>query len=171
MIMMKKSGADKRKGKLNNAGFSLVEVLVAMAVLAILSIPVLGSFSNAARINHKARKEENANTVASDIVEQFKSVSMSRILEDYAGKYTESSGKYIFRETKEGTNGEEYTVVTELDPGIYNSGDDSDKNYNNNINSYVNSVKNIVLREDLYSHDIDAENYFKERYTAGFDKK
>ena len=78
MIMMKKSGADKRKGKLNNAGFSLVEVLVAMAVLAILSIPVLGSFSNAARINHKARKEENANTVASDIVEQFKSVSMSR---------------------------------------------------------------------------------------------
>lgn len=110
MIMMKKSGADKRKGKLNNAGFSLVEVLVAMAVLAILSIPVLGSFSNAARINHKARKEENANTVASDIVEQFKSVSMSRILEDYAGKYTESSGKYIFRETKEGTNGEEYTV-------------------------------------------------------------
>ena len=168
--MIKKSGADKRKGKLNNAGFSLVEVLVAMAVLAILSIPVLGSFSNAARINHKARKEENANTVASDIVEQFKSVSMSRILEDYAGKYTESSGKYIFRETKEGTNGEEYTVVTELDPGIYNSGDDSDKNYNNNINSYVNSVKNIVLREDLYSHDIDAENYFKERYTAGFDK-
>ena len=74
--MIKKSGADKRKGKLNNAGFSLVEVLVAMAVLAILSIPVLGSFSNAARINHKARKEENANTVASDIVEQFKSVSM-----------------------------------------------------------------------------------------------
>ena len=117
MFMMKKSGSDKRKGKLNNAGFSLVEVLVAMAVLAILSIPVLGSFSNAARINHKARKEENANTVASDIVEQFKSVSMSRILEDYAGKYTESSGKYIFRETKEGTNGEEYTVVTELDPG------------------------------------------------------
>ena len=39
MIMIKKSGADKRKGKLNNAGFSLVEVLVAMAVLAILSIP------------------------------------------------------------------------------------------------------------------------------------
>ena len=71
MIMIKKSGADKRKGKLNNAGFSLVEVLVAMAVLAILSIPVLGSFSNAARINHKARKEENANTVASDIVEQI----------------------------------------------------------------------------------------------------
>ena len=57
MIMIKKSGTDKRKGKLNNAGFSLVEVLVAMAVLAILSIPVLGSFSNAARINHKARKE------------------------------------------------------------------------------------------------------------------
>lgn len=172
MIMMKKSDADKHKKKLNNAGFSLVEVLVAMAVLAILSIPVLSSFSNAARINHKARKEENANTVASDIVEQFKSVSMSEILSQYKDKYTEGTdGKYIFTEERTGANGEKYKVVTELEPGRYKAGDDEDNNYNNNINSYVNSVKNFVLREELYSYDIEAEKKFMEEYQAGYDKK
>ena len=57
MSRIKRSGGNKPLGKLNNAGFSLVEVLVAMAVLAILSVPVLSSFTNAARINHKARKD------------------------------------------------------------------------------------------------------------------
>ena len=50
MSRIKRSGGNKPLGKLNNAGFSLVEVLVAMAVLAILSVPVLSSFTNAARI-------------------------------------------------------------------------------------------------------------------------
>ena len=171
MSRIKRSGGNKPLGKLNNAGFSLVEVLVAMAVLAILSVPVLSSFTNAARINHKARKEENANTVAADIVEQFKSVSMSEILSDYDGRYTEgSNGSYIFTESKTGANGEGYKVVTELEPGRYKAGDEDDKNYNNNINSYVNSVKNFVLREDLYSYDAQAEKKFAEVYTAGFDR-
>lgn len=161
----------KHNDKLNNAGFSLVEVLVAMAVLSILSIPVLSSFSNAARINHKARREENANTVASDIVEQFKSVSMSEILNQYAGRYTEGAGgKYTFTEDRIGANGEKYKVVTELEPGRYKAGTEEDNNYNNNINSYVNSVKNFVLREDLYSYDAQAERKFAEVYNAGFDK-
>lgn len=171
MIRIKKAKVSLHKRKLNNAGFSLVEVLVAMAVLAILSIPVLSSFSNAARINHKARKEENANTVAADIVEQFKSVSMSEILSSYAGKYTEGAGgKYTFTENRTGANGESYKVVTELEPGRYKAGAEEDNNYNNNINSYVNSVKNFVLREDLYSYDAEAEKKFAEIYRTGFDK-
>ena len=45
-----------RKGKLNNSGFSLVEVLVAIVILAIISLPVLSTFSNAARINAEGKK-------------------------------------------------------------------------------------------------------------------
>ena len=53
----------RKNRKLNNSGFSLVEVLVAIVILAIISLPVLSTFSNAARINNKARRTENANTV------------------------------------------------------------------------------------------------------------
>ena len=57
-----------KKGKLNNSGFSLVEVLVAIVILAIISLPVLSTFSNAAKINAKARRTENANTAINNIV-------------------------------------------------------------------------------------------------------
>lgn len=160
----------RRKKQLNNKGFSLVEVLVAMVVLSILSIPVLSSFSNAARINNKARREENANTAASDIVEKFKLVSMEKLLSDYVGSYTENGGVYTFNMEETGANGEKYRVETVLEPGRYKSGDDEDNNYNNNINSYVNSAENFVLREDLYSYDAMAEKTFSQIYTSGFDK-
>ena len=38
----------------NNKGFSLVEVLVAMAILSILALPLLETFSNSARVNSRA---------------------------------------------------------------------------------------------------------------------
>lgn len=75
---------------------------------------------------------------------------MSEILADYDGRYTEgSNGSYIFTESKTGANGEDYKVVTEFEPGRYKAGDEDDKNYNNNINSYVNSVKNFVFKRGL----------------------
>ena len=75
-----------RKGKLNNSGFSLVEVLVAIVILAIISLPVLSTFSNAARINAKARRTENANTAINNIVEEARIVSLDN-LADGNGKY------------------------------------------------------------------------------------
>ena len=58
----------RKNRKLNNSGFSLVEVLVAIVILAIISLPVLSTFSNAARINNKARRTENANTAMDNIL-------------------------------------------------------------------------------------------------------
>lgn len=63
----------------NNKGFSLVEVLVAMAILSILALPLLETFSNSARVNSRARREENANTAASDIVEVFKGMGKEEL--------------------------------------------------------------------------------------------
>lgn len=62
----------RKNRKLNNSGFSLVEVLVAIVILAIISLPVLSTFSNAARINNKARRTENANTAINNIIEEAK---------------------------------------------------------------------------------------------------
>ena len=67
-----------KKRQLNNSGFSFVEVLVAIVILAIISLPVLSTFSNAARINSKARRTENANTAINNIVEEAKIRSEER---------------------------------------------------------------------------------------------
>ena len=77
----------RKNRKLNNSGFSLVEVLVAIVILAIISLPVLSTFSNAARINNKARRTENANTAINNIIEEAKSMSLDR-LAGGNGQYT-----------------------------------------------------------------------------------
>lgn len=57
--------------KLHNdqRGFSLVEVIIALAVLAIIAVPICHSFVTAARTNAKARKQASANAVAENVME------------------------------------------------------------------------------------------------------
>ena len=54
-------------GKHNSKGFSLIEVLIAVAILAIVTLPILKAFSTSAMVNRNARRQENANTAASAI--------------------------------------------------------------------------------------------------------
>ena len=85
-----------RKGKLNNSGFSLVEVLVAIVILAIISLPVLSTFSNAARINAKARRTENANTAINNIVEEARITSKNDLAAGN-GKYNYQKASDIYQ--------------------------------------------------------------------------
>ena len=45
-----------RKAGKQNMGFSLVEVLVTLALISVLSIPLIQTFINSARVNGKAKK-------------------------------------------------------------------------------------------------------------------
>lgn len=118
-----------RKGKLNNSGFSLVEVLVAIVILAIISLPVLSTFSNAARINAKARRTENANTAINNIVEEARIVSLDN-LADGNGKYNyqtlgTSNNTYLVADKGQqyftGVDGEKYFIRTKFNSNPYNS--------------------------------------------------
>ena len=53
-------------------GFSLVEVIIALSILAIVSIPLLSSFAQSAKTNAKAREIMNATNLAQNIVEEIK---------------------------------------------------------------------------------------------------
>ena len=63
---------DKRKRK--NSGFTLVEVLIAVAILAVISIPVLQSFVSVAQVNSKSRRRRTATTIAGNRMEACKGV-------------------------------------------------------------------------------------------------
>lgn len=53
----------------DNKGFSLVEVLVSMALLAIIIIPILNNFLAAAKVNQKARNTQDVTTLAQNVLE------------------------------------------------------------------------------------------------------
>lgn len=177
------------KRKLNSKGFSLIEVLIAVAILAIVTLPILKAFSTSAMVNRNARRQENANTAASAIAEQFKSMTVGRLVEKYgdaekygenAYEYDEATGNYTFyvtsrdKEYYEGINGESFYVEVELNPKQYEnqydlSGNIITENDNpaNNINSYdmpkfsdINSKENYIVRDILYKWDNDAKGNF-----------
>lgn len=55
-----------------NQGFSLVEVVIAIAILAIVALPLFSAFAQSAKTNAKARKIMNATNLAQNIVEDIK---------------------------------------------------------------------------------------------------
>ena len=90
---------NKRGSKASNAGFSLVELLIAVVILAIIVIPLLRMFVTSTRINVKSRQMLRATTVAQDIMEGLKAYT----LEEVKTQFT----------PPEGTSGDSYFIPTE----------------------------------------------------------
>lgn len=174
-----------KKRQLNNSGFSLVEVLVAIVILAIISLPVLSTFSNAARINSKARRTENANTAINNIVEEAKITPLSDLLKG-EGEYTYTEVKnngnlyYIVKtngaDYYNGVNNQKFYIKTTFDKNKYTAKTAGNDNSANDINSYglsvytdINSNNNYVYRDD--SLDNSAREHFKSLVYGSYDEK
>lgn len=69
---MNKDCCVKVRPQLNNKGVSLVEVIVALLILGIITVPLLNIFTGTARINRTNTKKANADTVAANIMEAIK---------------------------------------------------------------------------------------------------
>lgn len=174
--------------KVNNSGFTLVEVLIAVVILAIISLPVLSTFSNAARINAKARRTENANTAINNIIEEAKELELEELL-DGKGKYSYQqkgnsvNNTYVITDKANntgekvgyftGVDGEKYYVRAKIDPGAYTKTDDPGNNISNDINSQglsvyadISSGNNYVYRDD--NADSDAIKWFN-KYGVSID--
>jgi len=67
---------DNRK---RDSGFTLVEVLIAVAILAIVSIPVIQSFVSVAQVNAKSRRRLSATTIAENLMESCKGMSLQEV--------------------------------------------------------------------------------------------
>lgn len=66
----------KQKKERNNSGFTLVELMIAIAILVIIAGPFMRSFVTAARTNAKAQQVQNATILATNIMEEVKANSM-----------------------------------------------------------------------------------------------
>ena len=119
-----------KKEQLNNAGFSLIEVLVAMVILAIVSIPLLRAYVTAANTNGKAKITYRATNCAENLMENFKYQSVEDLLTLYqaSGKNTvptdpDANGVYTFTIRDENDLKEKlpdnYSAVVTLDPTLY----------------------------------------------------
>ena len=65
-----------RKFKDDNRGITLVELIVSIAILAIIVLPFLNAFVTATKTNVKARNKMNATHLATNIMEGIENNSM-----------------------------------------------------------------------------------------------
>lgn len=102
--------------KLNkDAGFSLLELLIAVVILAIIVIPLLNLFLSSNKLNIRSRQTLRATTAAQDIMEGLKAYNIEEIKTQFADP---ASGFYVIdsRLIKGGVAEE---TALEVDPGLY----------------------------------------------------
>lgn len=71
--------AEKKK----NQGMTLVEVLVAMAILGVLVTPTLRLFASSSGTNFRAKRTQKATTVGESVMESFKAYSVEELCNQF----------------------------------------------------------------------------------------
>lgn len=80
----------------DNRGMSLIEVVVAIAILSIVMLTVLHSFVYSARYNARSRERQQTTAAAQTVMENFKAYSVQEIFDKCAatpGSFTLSGGE------------------------------------------------------------------------------
>lgn len=75
----------RKDGKLNNAGMSLVEIVVAMFILSAVTVTILSILVYSIRLNSRSRTRQQSTAVAQTIMENFKAYSVRELCEQFNG--------------------------------------------------------------------------------------
>lgn len=75
----------KNRRKLNNQGMSLIEILVAIMILAIVSGPLLHALATSISMNTRAKERQRVITIAQSIMEGLKAYDMEQICRQFNG--------------------------------------------------------------------------------------
>ncbi|MCR5011412.1 MAG: prepilin-type N-terminal cleavage/methylation domain-containing protein [Lachnospiraceae bacterium] len=133
----------------NNRGVSLIELVVAMALFAIVIVPICASFITSMRVNQKSRKMMAANDLAQSIVEGYSGktyedvkLSIASIgTADLSGNLALSTGGYVSSNVG-GTETVSVNVYNMKENGV------SSASWNGmiNVNKYLDSVSRNEIK-------------------------
>lgn len=167
-----------KKRQNNNNGFSLIELLVAIAVLAVVTIPLVHSFLSAARTNTKAKKVMEATSVAQNLFEELKASDLNGYLKADTAHTTKSTfptsasdptpikdsdGNRIYKYTRTfdniAFNGRNFYAEVILDPMDYTtkSGAVSGPSTNYNSQPFANISSLSTATNAFYIQPVDQD--------------
>ncbi|MDD3138993.1 MAG: type II secretion system protein [Lachnospiraceae bacterium] len=142
--------------KCNNKGFTLVELLVAIAILAIIVGPLLHGFVTATKVNSKAKKQLEENTVAQNVMEELKAAKISDYVSANNFVYDTTLKKYIITYPNQDVNGHLYDARILLDANAYKKQNVTDVDmYNDQAVANISDMD--ILRDAFYVQNADQD--------------
>lgn len=63
----------------DNRGFTLLELIITMAIFAVITVPIMNMFAKSAELNSKARTVQNTNDVAASVAEVINGIDLAAI--------------------------------------------------------------------------------------------
>ena len=111
----------KRKSN-HNQGFTLMEVLVSIAMVGVLFLPMLTFFSHSTQVNVKSKTLQRANAVAVSVMEEVEQIPEGVNLEDPSSYgYTKNGDIYTKIIYPIENDGKKFTAKVTIDPTEYQS--------------------------------------------------
>lgn len=153
--MILKKSIFNLKDNTDNRGFSIVELMVAVAILAIVFTPILNSFTTASVTNSKAQVIQNATSTAEIVMEKVKSSSIEQL-------YTEAVTDNPTNPAKVGSTTLTKDQITFISNYPTNSTEDSSGFVSNKVPPYkivyngITATKGRTFDAEVY---IDPEPY------------
>lgn len=152
--------------RINNKGFSLVEVLISIVILVIIMVPLMSNFIRSMQMNKKSETYQTQSNLATSVMEGLKAYSIEEIIQmfnepkelfkiippDDIDSITQlllnSENKYISGTSSEQTTcyfaihgveagGSAYDVFIKIDPTPYDKEVDVDGNMEGILNNYL----------------------------------
>lgn len=77
---MKRKKGRRPREHVNNKGFSLVEMLISLAILGIILVPLMGNFIRSMRLNKKSESIQVQSNLAASVMEGLKAFSIEDII-------------------------------------------------------------------------------------------
>lgn len=78
---MTKKKANRKKKLLKRAGFTMVELIIAVAILGVVTVPIVSSMMRTAQINAKSRALQKATDLAQNLMEGIREYTMEEVIE------------------------------------------------------------------------------------------
>lgn len=99
----------------------MIELLIAITILAIIVVPLLQSFISSARISGKAKQTMKGTTIAENLMEEFIELEVRDALAKYVGSVnTDGLVSIPITAAQIGeSRAEDFTALVELDPTVY----------------------------------------------------
>lgn len=82
---MKRFYRRKYRMRINDKGFSLIEILISIAILVIIMVPLMGNFIRSMQMNKKAENYQIQSNLAASVMEGLKASSVSELIDEFNG--------------------------------------------------------------------------------------